>query len=100
MYQIQFKDELLGQNCLNYEIFDARYQWTYVKNAVDKQHHHHHHLNAHQKADLLAVLKQNKKLLTSSLRMYPHHNLHIDIDPVTKPVYAHPYPCPASTFLH
>ena len=52
------------------------------------------HLNAHQKADLLRVLQENYKMFDGTLRVYPHKQVHIDIDPNAKPVHSRPYPVP------
>jgi hypothetical protein len=52
------------------------------------------HLNAHQKAELLQVLQENKKMFDRTLGVYPHKKVHIDIDPNAKPVHSRPYPVP------
>jgi hypothetical protein len=52
------------------------------------------HLNAHQKADLLLVLYENKTMFDGVFGVYPHKKVHIDIDPNAKPVYSRPYPIP------
>jgi hypothetical protein len=51
-----------------YTSINARYECTDIKDVVDKQHHQ----NVHQKADLLAFLKQNEMLFDVSLGVYPH----------------------------
>ena len=69
-YFIQSEDELLGQDWLELyatEILDAKYQWTDVRDVVENQHH----LTAHQKCDLLDVLKCHQKLLDGTLSVYP-----------------------------
>jgi hypothetical protein len=77
---IQFEDELLCHNWLKFyatEIHDTWCQWTDDK----------------QKADLLSILKQINKLFDGCLSIYPHHQLHIDInhDADAKPVHVYPY---------
>ena len=62
IYHVQFEDELLGHDRLELyatDILDERYQWTNIKDVVDKQIH----LMDHQKTDLLAALKQNGNCL-------------------------------------
>ena len=93
MYHIQFEDELLGQDWLQLyatKILDARYKWTDVQDVVENQTH----LTAHQKCDLLDVLKCHQKLFDGTLGIYPHKKVHIDIEPDAKPVHAQPYPVP------
>ena len=58
-YFIQHEDELLGQDWLELyatEILDAKYQWTDVQDVVENQHH----LTAHQKSNLLDILKRHQ----------------------------------------
>jgi hypothetical protein len=52
------------------------------------------HLNAHQKADLLWVLQENKKMFDETPVVYPHKKVHIVFDPNAKPVYSMPQPVP------
>ena len=66
---------------------NARYQYTDIKDVVDKQHHQ----NVHQKADLLAFLKQNENLFDFSLGVYPHSKVQCRC--ISSP-------CPTSTCPH
>ena len=62
---------LLGQDWLELyatEILVAKYQLTDVWDVVENQHH----LTAHQKCDLLDVLKRHQKLFDSTLGVYLH----------------------------
>ncbi len=52
------------------------------------------HPSAHQKADLLRVLQENKKLFDGTLGVYPHKKEHIDVNPNAKPVHSKLYPVP------
>ncbi len=52
------------------------------------------HLNAHQKADLLWVLQENKKMFDETLDAYPHKRVNIKIDPNAKSGHSIPYPAP------
>ncbi len=66
MFDIQIKDELLGEDwlkCFATEILDAKYK----KRDVVKVMKGLTHLNAHQKADLLWVLQENKKMFNETL---------------------------------
>jgi hypothetical protein len=40
------------------------------------------------------VLQENDKMFVGTLGVYPHKNIHIDIDPNAKPVHSWPYPVP------
>jgi hypothetical protein len=83
MYYIQFEDKLLSQYGLELhstDILDAKYQWNDMNDVVAKQQY----LSTKQKSDLLAILNQNDKLFDGSLRVYPHHQEHIDINPDDK----------------
>jgi hypothetical protein len=78
IFHIQVEDELFGQDwlkCFTAKIPDAN-------------------LNAHQKADLLQVQKENNKVFVEILGTYPHKKVHIGIDPNAKPVHSRPYPVP------
>jgi len=93
MYYIQYKDELLGQDWLEIyatEILNTRYKWTDVQDVVDGQNH----LTAQQKCDLLNVLMRHQKLFDSTLGVYLHKKVHIEIEPDAKPVHTQPYPVP------
>jgi hypothetical protein len=57
------------------EILDASNHWTKVKDVVDKQLH----LNAHQKSDLLTVLKQNEKMFDRSLGLIDGSRCSLDL---------------------
>ncbi len=48
-----------------------------IRDVVETQHH----LTAHQKCDLLDVLKHHQKLFDGSLGVYPHKMVHIEIEP-------------------
>jgi hypothetical protein len=69
---------------------DAKYDWTDVRDVVDKLSH----FNAHQKADLLEILRENEKMFDGTLGVYPHKKVHIDIEPGAVPKHARPYPVP------
>jgi hypothetical protein len=69
---------------------DAKYKRTDVAEVVKGLTH----LNAHQKADLLQVLRENNKTFNGTLGVYPHKKVHIDIDPNAKPVHSRPCPVP------
>jgi hypothetical protein len=92
-HHIQLKDELYGEDwlkCSATKILDAKYNSTDVGDVVDV----FTHLNVHLKADLLQVLQENKKMFNGTLGIYPHKQVHIDIDPNAKPVHSRPYPVP------
>jgi len=91
MFFIQTEDELFCEdwlNCYATEILDAQYEWTDVANVVNKLTH----LNAHQKADLLRVLKENSKMFNGTLGICPHQKVHIELIPGAKPLHSQPYP--------
>ncbi len=93
MFHIQVKDVLFGEDWLKSfatEILDSKYEATDVAEVVKGLTH----LNAHQKADLLWVLQEKKKMLDETLEVYPHKKLHIDIDPNAKPVHSMSHPVP------
>jgi hypothetical protein len=93
MFYIQVKDELFGEDwleCFATEILDAKYEKTDVAEVVKGLTD----LNAHQKADLLQVLQENNKMFDGTLGVYPHKQVHIDIDPNANPVHSRPYPVP------
>jgi hypothetical protein len=91
---IQVEDELFGEDwikCFATCILDAKYNWTDARDVVDKLSH----LNTHQKADLLEILRENEKMFDSTLGVYPHKKVHIDIEPDgAVPKHARPYPVP------
>ena len=92
-YFIQVEDELFGEDwlqCFATEILDAKYDFTEVKDVVDKLDH----LSSDQKKELLNVLSKHKKMFDGTLGVYPHKKIHIDIDPDAKPVYQRPYAIP------
>ena len=92
-FHIQVENELFGEDwldCFATAMLDAKYEYTSVRQVVDKLEH----LNMHQKADLLKVLEANQKMFDGSLGVYPHKKFHIDIDKNAKPVHARPYPVP------
>jgi hypothetical protein len=93
MFHIQGKDELFGEDwlkCFATKILDAKYDKTDVAEDVKELTH----LNLHQKADLLQVLQDDKKMFNGTLGVYLHKSVHIDIDPNAKPVHSRPYPVP------
>ncbi len=93
MFHIQVKDELFGEDWLKSfttEILDAKYEKTDVVEVMKRLTH----LNAHQKAVLLWVLQENKKMFDETLDVYPHKKVHFDIDPNAKSVHPMPYPVP------
>jgi hypothetical protein len=93
MFHIQVKDKIFGEDwleCFATEILDAKYDKTDVAEVVKGLTH----LNAHQKTDLLQVLRENNKMFSGTLGIYPHKKVHIDIDPNAKPVQPRPYPVP------
>ncbi len=90
---IQVNNKLFGENWLKSfatEILDAKYEKTDVTEVIKGLTH----LNAHQKADLLWVLQENKQLFDETLNVYSHKKVHIDIDPNAKPVHFMPHPVP------
>ena len=89
MFFIQTEDELLGEHwlhCYATKILDAKYKWTDVSDVVDNLTH----LNLHQKPELLKVLKDNDNdtLFDSTLGTYPHHKVHKELLPNSKPVHS------------
>ncbi len=93
VFHIQVEDKLFGEDllkCFATEILGAKYEMTDVTEIVIGLTH----LNAHQKADLLRVLRENKKMFDGNLGVHPHKKVHIDIDPNAKAVHSRPYPVP------
>jgi hypothetical protein len=93
IFHIQVKDKLFGEDwlkCFATEILDTKYETTDVAEVMKGLTY----LNAHQKADLLWVLQENKNLFDETLDVYPHKRVHIDIDPNAKFVHSMPYPVP------
>ncbi len=93
MFQIQVEEEIFGEDwleCFATEILDAKYEQTDVAEVVKGLSH----LNAHQKADLLWVLQEGNNMFDGTLGVYPHKKVHIDIDPIAKPVHSRSYPVP------
>ncbi len=93
MFHIQVKDELFGEDwlkCFATKILDAKYEKTDVAEVMKGLTH----LNAHQKADLLRELLDNKKMCDGTLGIYPHKMVQIYIDPNAKPVISRLYPVP------
>ncbi len=85
MFHIQVKDKIFGEDWL-----ESKYKKADVAEVVKGLTH----LNANQKADLLRVLQENDKMFVGTLGVYPHKNVHIDIDPNAKPVHSRPYLVP------
>ncbi len=93
MFHIQVKDKLFGEDWLKSfatEILDIKYEKTDVAEVMKWLTH----LNADQKADLLWVLQENKKMFDKTLDIHPHKKIHFDIDPNAKSVHSMPYPVP------
>jgi hypothetical protein len=93
MFHIQVKDEIFGEDWLKSiaaEILNAMYEKTDVVKVMKVLTH----LNAHQKANLLWVLHENKKMFDETLDVHPHKKVHFDIDPNAKSVHFIPYPVP------
>jgi hypothetical protein len=93
MFHIQAKNEIFGEDWLKSvatEILDAKYEKTDVVEVMIGLTH----LNAHQKADLLWVLQENKKMFDETLDVYTNKKVHFDIDPNAKSVHPMPYPVP------
>ncbi len=93
MFHIQVKDKLFGEDWLKSfatEILGTKYEKIDVVKVMQGLTH----LNAHQKAYLLWVLQENKKMFDEILDVYPHKKVHFDIDPNAKSVHLMPYPVP------
>jgi hypothetical protein len=93
MFHIQVKDKLFDEDWLKSfatEIHDAKHEKADLVEAMKGLTH----LNAHQKADLLWVLQENKKMFDETLDVYSHKKVLIDIDPNAKSVHFMPYPVP------
>ncbi len=93
MFHIQVNDEIFGEDWVKSfatEILDAMYEKTDVVEVAKVLTH----LNAHQKADLLWVLQENKKMFDETLGVNPRKKVHFDIDPNAKSVHFIPYPVP------
>jgi hypothetical protein len=93
IFYIQAKKKIFGEDWLkNFatEILDAKYKKTDVAKVMKGLVH----LNAHQKADLLWVLQDYKKMFDETLDVHPRKNVHFDIDPNAKSVHFIPYPVP------
>jgi hypothetical protein len=85
------KNKIFGEDWLKSfatVILDAKYEKTDVTEVMKRLTH----LNAHQKADLLWVLQENKKMFDDTLDIIPHKKVHFDIDPNAKSVHFIPYP--------
>ena len=83
---IQAEEDLFGVDWLDSyatEILDAKYEYTDVKDVVDRLNH----LSASQKNDLLAVLRRHESMFDGSLGVYPHKKFHIDIEPATQATF-------------
>jgi hypothetical protein len=64
IFHIQVEDELFGEDwlkCFATKILNSKYEKTDVAEVMKGLIH----LNVHQKADLLQVLQENKKMLTA-----------------------------------
>ena len=88
MYNIQLKDTLFGKDwllCYATHILDAKYQFTDVKNGIAQ----FTHVDTQQKANLLQVLMENAKMFDGTLGVYPHKKVHLELDPIAKPVVSH-----------
>ena len=92
-WHIQVEESLFGEDwleCYATEILDAKYEWTDVKDVVDKLEY----LSQNRKDDLLALLQRHAKMFDGTLGVYPHKKFHIDVDPEAKPAYSRPYAIP------
>ena len=90
---MQTEESLLGEDwleCYATEILDAKYEWTDVKDVVDKLEY----LGQSRKDDLLALLQRHAKMFDGTLGVYPHKKFHIDVDPEAKSAYFRPYAIP------
>lgn len=72
------------------EILDAKYEQVDIEEVVRGQTH----LNDTQKQDLRELLNEHTKLFDGTLGVYPHKEVHIEVDPDAKPVHARAYPVP------
>ncbi|KAL7450185.1 hypothetical protein ACHAWC_004846 [Mediolabrus comicus] len=72
------------------EILDAKYEQVDIDEVVRGQTH----LDETQKQELKELLNEYTKLFDGTLGVYPHKEVHIDVDPDAKPVHARAYPVP------
>jgi hypothetical protein len=92
-FHFQCEDKLFGEDwlqCYITRILDTKYENTDVRDVVDGLTH----LSAQQKADLLEILLENQKMFGSTLGVYSHRKVHIEIDPDAKPKHSRAYPVP------
>ena len=52
------------------------------------------HLGSNQQQLLMGLLSKFPTLFNGKLKVYPHHQLHLDIDTSIKPFVSHAYPIP------
>ncbi len=71
-------------------ILDAKYNQANIHNVAFNQHH----LLLDQRRDLFNILSKHKKLFDCSLGIYPHKQVHIDLEPGEKLVHHCAYPVP------
>jgi hypothetical protein len=91
MYHIQFEDELLRHDWLELyatKILHARYRWTIVKDIVNAQQH----LTAHQKCNLLELLRKLKSYLMVLL-VLTLTRWFTSTSSLAQPVHVFPLPC-------
>jgi len=72
------------------EILDAKYDQVDIEEVIKGQTH----LNDEQKQDLRELLNEHTKLFDGTLGVYPHKEVHIDLEPDARPVHARAYPVP------
>lgn len=72
------------------EILDAKYDAMDVEEVIAKQTH----LTDSQRSDLRQLLHKYYKVFDGKLGVYPHRQLHIDIDKDAEPISSRPYPVP------
>ena len=72
------------------EILDAKYDQVDIEEVIQGQMH----LNDEQKQDLRELLNEHTKLFDGTLGVYPHKEVHIELEPDATPVHARAYPVP------
>ena len=92
-FHFECDDELFGEDwlqCYATCTLDTKYENADVRETVDCLTH----LSAQQNTDLLKILLENQKMFDSTLSLYPHCKVHIEIDPNAKPKHSRAYPVP------
>jgi hypothetical protein len=72
------------------EILDAKYDKTSPNKVVKLQTH----LNDHQQAELQKVLEIYPALFDGTLGLYPHQQIHLELEKDATPSHARPYAVP------